>query len=156
MRVLAIDYGTKRVGLAISDRLGLLASPLQTLPNEGRRTLVQAVSKVVQAQEPERVLIGIPIRSDGTWRQEARRVLKFAHALDAVIDVPVTWLDEAFTTTEAHERLRDLRPGRRRRPHEERAIIDQIAAALILEEYLAALPEHPDPLPPMPPFEITP
>jgi putative Holliday junction resolvase len=150
MRILAIDYGQKRVGLAVSDPTGTLASPLRTLQNEGREALLHAVAAAVLEVAPARVVVGLPVRTDGTLRDEARKVLKFAHQLAARIDVPVTSCDEAFTTAEAIARLQSM-GGRRRDPRKDRAFIDQMAAVLLLEDYLSQCPATPAPLPPLPP-----
>ncbi len=147
MRILAIDYGTRRVGLAVSDPTGTLASPLETLVNTGHRKLIDDIATIVSEVGAERVLIGVPARADESFGETARRVLSFARKLAMRLTVPVTSIDEAFTTAEALDRLAQT-PGKRARTVlEQRKIVDQVAAALLLEEYLADLPAIPSPLP---------
>ncbi len=150
MRILAIDYGRKRVGLAVSDPTGTLASPYQTVPNPGHRKLVPRIAAIALELGAQRVLVGIPRLADGTLGETARRVLAFAHALADQLPIPVTSLDESFTTAEARNRLADAAPKKRRSVQQEREFIDQVAAALLLEEYLENLPPEPEPLPPLP------
>lgn len=150
MRILAIDYGTRRVGLAVSDPSGTLASPLRTLRNEGSDRLLIDVVTAAEEAGAERILVGLPVRTDGTFGPEVRRILKFAHRLAASIDIPVTGLNEAFTTSEALSRLKH-RGGKRQSPTNERRFIDQMAAVLLLEEYLADVPAVAPSLPPVSP-----
>lgn len=150
MRILAVDFGGKRIGLAISDPSGRLASPHKTLRNEGTARATAAVLAEAQALSAVRILVGVPVLADGSLGNGARRVLDFAHALAQQTALPVTWLNESFTTAEAYDRLKS-QGGKRRTPQQEREIIDQLAAALLLEEYLAELPTIPRPLPELPP-----
>lgn len=150
MRILAVDYGGKRIGLAVSDPSGRLASPFKTLRNEGTALSTAAVLAAAQELSAVRILIGVPVLASGSLGNGARRVLEFAHALAQQTTLPVTWLNESFTTAEAYDRLKS-QGGKRRTPQQEREIIDQLAAALLLEEYLAELPEVPRPLPDIPP-----
>ncbi|MFM7204104.1 MAG: Holliday junction resolvase RuvX [Myxococcota bacterium] len=149
MRILSVDFGTRRTGLAISDPSGRLASPVRTLENRGLEWVVEAVMTARAETGAERILVGVPLLADGSVGEGARRALELAYALQAKAEVPVTWLNEAFTTAEAYARLKSL-GGKRRTPQEERKIIDQLAATLLLEEYLGELPCDPRPLPPMP------
>ncbi len=147
MRILAIDYGTKRVGLAISDPTGTLATPFRTLRNLGHRRLAADIAAIVSQEGVQRVLIGLPVRADGTLGPAAREVLTFARRLEQVLPVPVTSLDESFTTSEALQRLAEASDRKVRTVVAQRSKIDQVAAALLLEEYLANVPEVPTPLP---------
>ncbi len=147
MRILAIDYGTRRVGLALSDPTGTLASPYRTLRNLGHQHLIDEIATIVHQEQVERVLVGLPLQADGTLGRAAREVLAFAHKLDQVLSVPVTSLDESFTTSEALERLAEVSDRKTRTVIAQRNKIDQVAAAVLLEAYLEAVPETPAPLP---------
>lgn len=148
MRILGIDYGTRRIGLAKSDPSGILASPHKTQPFTDMASALDAVKEAIEALEPQRIVVGLPFKADGSMSAGTVRALEFAHALAQAQSVPVTWLDESFTTAEARHRLRES--GKRRTPQEERQIIDQIAATLLVEEYLTQLKEPVAPLPPLP------
>ena len=149
MRILGIDFGTRRVGLAASDPSGRLASPYKTLPFADEAQVLDAVTEAIELLEAARVVIGLPFKADGSMSSGTLRALSFGHALASRVTIPVTWVDESFTTSEARHRLRE--GGKRRTPKEERLIIDQIAATVLVEEYLTVLHEPLRPLPPLPP-----
>lgn len=149
MRILTIDYGMRRVGLAISDPLGMLASPLKTLETTGRGTLLDTLLQIIQDERVERVVFGLTRQRDGEFGPVARAALSLAWEMHGRSLVPVTWMDEAYSSAEAALRLKSI-GGKRRSPQEERKIIDQVAATLLLEEYLLSVPETPLPLPALP------
>lgn len=149
MRILGIDFGTRRVGLAASDPSGRLASPYKTLPFTDESQVLRAVKEAIVLLDAVRVVIGLPFKADGSMSPGTIRALSFAHALAGQVGIPVTWVDESFTTSEARHRLRE--GGKRRTPQEERQLIDQIAATLLVEEYLTQMSEPIRPLPALPP-----
>lgn len=132
MKVLAVDFGTKRTGVAISDESGMLARPLVTVAAQGTEALVRALEPLVAEHRPGALLVGNPVRLDGTPGTHAAAVEALAGALRARFGLAVTLWDEALTTVEAHARLLEGGAGRRKR----RDTIDQAAAAVMLQDYL--------------------
>lgn len=132
-RILGIDFGERRVGLAISDELRLTAQPLATLEGRPQTELLRELAKLVESECVERIIVGMPISLSGEKGQAAQRVEEFVEKLRATVGVPVETLDERMTTRIAEKALRetDVR-GRRARK-----VIDRVAAALILESYLS-------------------
>lgn len=136
MRVLAIDPGTARCGLAVSDEAGILATPLDALRvGEGAR-LAERLAERARALEVGRILMGHPLRMDGTPGPRARAVERLAARLRSVIDVPVDLVDERLTTVEARERLREAGRGDQARRRRSRGALDSAAAAVLLQGWL--------------------
>ncbi len=133
MRVLGLDIGERRIGIALSDPSGTLARPLQTLVRSSRPADFAALAALVAEHEVELVVVGRPLSLDGSEGPQARRIARYADALAAHLPVPVVFWDERFTTVEAEE---ILRRNRRRRKRADRADVDAVAAALILQRYL--------------------
>jgi putative Holliday junction resolvase len=134
MRILGLDLGERRVGVAVSDPGGIMASPLLQFQPKGRRDLVATVARLVEEQGAQRVVVGMPLLADGTHGAQARRTDAVVEALQAVLAVPVAVWDERFSTAEAEAALRaaDLSPKRRKERR------DKVAATLILQAYLDA------------------
>lgn len=130
--LLGLDIGDTRIGVAISDDLGVAAHPLCTLTRKNRQVDLIVISDLVSIHEIERVIIGLPISLDGSLGAQAEKVQKFAKRLEHVIDVPIEFQDERFTTAEAEEILRELNKDAR----EQKGLIDEVAAVLILKDYL--------------------
>jgi len=134
MRILGIDHGTVRIGLALSDELRMLAHPLETVAeSQGLRR----IPEVVRDRGVTEVVLGLPLRLDGTEGSAAERVRLFLAALRPLIpaDIPIHLRDESLTTVTASSQLRAA--GRKTKDH--RPVIDQAAAAVILQEYLDEL-----------------
>ena len=132
-RVLGIDLGTRRVGVAVSDRSGTLASPLVVLQRTGDRDRDhRAIRALVVEEEAEGVVVGLPISLDGTLGPAARAALAEIDALASVVGVPVTTHDERFTTVSAERPMREMKM----RAEQRRRSIDMRAAAVILQSWL--------------------
>ncbi|HET7488228.1 MAG TPA: Holliday junction resolvase RuvX [Acidimicrobiales bacterium] len=135
MRVVGVDLGTKRIGVAVSDPTGTLASPHSVLERSGdqsadHRRLADLVAEVAA----ERVVVGLPLSLDGRMGPAAEATAAEAEALAAVVGVPVETCDERLTTVSAQQALRaGGTPGRR-----QRAVIDKVAAAVLLQSWLDA------------------
>ena len=145
VRALGIDYGERRIGLALSDATGLLASPWKQLPNDANlRAAAGRLAVEVQALEAEddglhAVVIGLPRRLDGSPNDQTGRVRTLAELLAAAITPPVTLQDERLTSHEADELLAQReRDWRKRKQH-----VDAMAAALILQDFLDHRPRPP-------------
>ena len=134
-RVLALDVGEKRVGIAISDPTGTLARPLMTMQRASREADLAALSTLVSEHDVATVVIGQPLSLDGTEGPQARRVARFAQALAVCLDVPVLAWDERFSTLVATEILRRNR-GAAAHDRRGKTEVDAVAAAVILQSYL--------------------
>src|SRR6478672_7419375 len=135
MRVLALDHGTKRVGLAISDELGMIAQPLTFLPAEPIAELLEGLKKVVAEKNVEQILVGMPRNMDGSYGPAAEKARKFVEQLKGALTIPIKTWDERLTSVQAN---RDMIQGGLRR--EERKLkADQTAAAILLQSYLDSL-----------------
>ena len=129
-RVMAVDLGSVRTGVAVSDELGMLAQPWKTLPG-GDKTLDAIVSAVAELK-PSRVLVGLPRNMDGTYGPAAEAARAFADLLRARIECPVDLWDERLTTVSAQRALRES--GRKAR--DQRSVVDQVAAQFLLQSWL--------------------
>lgn len=127
---MALDVGEKTVGIAVSDELGICASPRETLKRDG--TELDRLQKMVATDEIGEIVVGMPISLNGTMGPSAQKVMTFVGQLRERVTVPVETWDERLTTAEAEKMLiaADTRRAKRRK------VIDQIAAALILQNYL--------------------
>ncbi len=135
MRVLALDHGTKRVGLAISDELGMIAQPLTFLPAEPIAEFLEDLKKVVAEKNVDSILVGIPRNMDGSYGPAAEKARKFVEQVKGVVSVPIRTWDERLTTVAANRAL--IEGGMRR---DQRKIkVDQTAAAIMLQSYLDSL-----------------
>ena len=132
MRLLALDLGTRRIGVALSDPTGVIASALEVIPADSRARVIARLSMLVRTHDVTRVIVGLPVRLDGTEAAEARRARQFAAALLQEIGVPVELLDERLTTAEAERAMLEADASRSRR----RERRDAVAAALLLQRYL--------------------
>jgi len=145
-KTLCIDFGLKRVGLAVSDPGGSLAFALDTLPGPdqgGRDALFAALARVIGEQHAEEIVVGWPAPAKDRDSLTARQAANFAASLARRTPLPVKLMDETLSSEDALERLRQagVKPGRIKE------LLDRQAAALILETYLAA-PEAARPVPP--------
>lgn len=133
-RVVAVDLGARRIGVAVTDGLGLTAQPHATIARHGGRRDLDAIAAVVGQFDAERVVLGLPLGPAGEVGRPARAAQAFAERLRSVLSVPVELIDESFTTVEAEEMLiaADLSRARRKQ------VVDRVAAAVILRRWMAA------------------
>ena len=132
-RIVGIDLGAARIGVAVSDELGLLAHPVATIP--AGSAAMRRIAEIVQEKNAERVIVGLPRHMNGTAGVGAADALAFAKKLEAILPCEVLTWDERLSTTAANRALRDS--GRKTR--NSRQIIDQVAAQMILQGYLDRL-----------------
>jgi putative Holliday junction resolvase len=132
VRLLALDVGDARIGVALSDETETLASGLVTLKAVGPRKDAQAVASLVREHGAGEVVVGLPLRLDGSAGPQAEKVLAFVERLRRVLRVPVVTRDERLTSVAAGERLAEA--GVKRKDRKSR--LDQVAAALVLQEHL--------------------
>ncbi len=135
MRALALDLGSKRIGVAVSDRSGTIASPLTVIErSRSRRQDHERIARLVAAEEAELVVVGLPRSLSGAEGPAAVSAKAEVSALASVVDVPVETWDERFTTVTAERVLRE----RGVRGQARRQVVDQVAAAVILQSWLDA------------------
>jgi putative pre-16S rRNA nuclease len=130
MRYLAIDYGTKRTGLAICDAGETLASPLAV--TESNQKLLTKIAEIIEAEHVEAIVLGLPLNMNGSEGSQSKLVLKFANQLQAHVHIPVYLQDERLSSFAAEERLApaNLTKGKQKKR------LDAVAAAEILEAFL--------------------
>ncbi len=162
--ILAIDYGRRRMGLAVSDEMRLVAQPLETLERKNRRDDVKRLREIARAHGARRIVVGHPLRLDGTRGEMAEEVERFAVRLQKQLSLPVVLVDERLTSWQAEQMAGEMRwleqaaaPGQRKLPSAKGApggrggktrngavagsrkatpALDALAAALILRDYL--------------------
>ncbi len=137
--ILALDLGSRRIGVALSDPEARVASPLCVLPRRGRDHNLRAVRELVQRHGVRQVVVGLPCRRPGELGQAARRAVRFGRRLERFLGIPVHFIDEYETTAEAEEALLEADLSRRRR----RQVVDKVAASLILRRFLTRRGEAP-------------
>lgn len=132
MRILSIDYGKKRTGIAVSDPLQLIANGLRTVETkELLKFLVDYASK----EQIERFVIGLPMQPNGQPSENYARVCSFAERLAQTLpDIPIEFYDERFTSTLAHQTM--IESGIKRKRRQDKALVDEIAATIILQNYM--------------------
>ena len=137
VRVLGLDVGQRRIGVALSDPLGLTAQRLTLVERTTFRRDLEAVAVFVREHKAQAIVVGLPLTLHGEVGEQAKGVMQFVDALRAAVDCPVHVLDERFTTVQGERALLATDTPRRRR----KLLIDQVAAQLILQAYLDATPQ---------------
>lgn len=133
MKIMAVDYGAARTGLAVCDRTEFLASPIGVIKEKDYRTLINKVAYTAKQYEVSEIVVGLPKNMDGSLGEKARKCEDFAEKLRVIVEIPVTLWDERQTTMQANTYLNEINvTGQRRKD-----IIDEVAATIILESYLA-------------------
>lgn len=133
-RTLGLDLGDRRIGVALSDPLGLAAHPLLTLTRVSRERDLERIRELVREHQVERIVVGLPLAMDGTRGGRVRLTEAFMKRVRAATGIPVIPWDERLTTVQAEKALLEGDVSRARR----RLVIDQIAAAILLQAYLDA------------------
>lgn len=140
MRILCLDVGDKRIGLALSDTFGWTAQGLSTITRRQEGQVFAAISKLCREYEVEHVIVGLPLNQEGKIGPQAKKVEAFRSGLEHSLHeegmfIPVEGVDERYSTKEAEERLLEQDVSRAKR----KKVIDKMAAVIILEEYLRNL-----------------
>ena len=132
MRILALDIGERRIGVALSDPGGLLATPLTAIHRRRQAEDIDEVLRLVDEHDAERIVVGLPLELSGRRGTQAGRVSTFVRAMAERTQVPVDTVDERYSTVQAQRQLREsgVKPSRNR------ARVDAAAAAIILQSYL--------------------
>ena len=135
MRILGLDYGSKTVGVAMTDALGMTVQPYKTIQRDRESKLRQTqseIAEIVEQYQIKKIVMGLPLNMDDTEGDRAAKTRDFAEKLKLRVAVPIEFTDERLTTMEAEEILDQSGIPR----SEQKKVIDQVAAQLILEQYL--------------------
>lgn len=131
-KVLALDIGEKRIGVAISDALGMLAHPHQTLQWKGISDLASTLNRIIDSEDVDTIVVGVPVTMKGTPSRKTNEILEIIETLRSLLPVKIEEYDERLTTRMAERDLYALN----KKPSKHRDKIDQIAAVYILQGYL--------------------
>ena len=131
-RVVALDVGTKTIGVAMSDPLGITANPVSTLARRGVRKDVEALTALCEGREIDTLVVGLPLELDGSEKRSAKLARQVGEALGAELGLEPVYIDERYTSVEAERALVEADLSRKKR----KGVIDQAAAVLILRSYL--------------------
>ena len=133
-RILAIDYGTKRMGLAVTDPLNIFAYPLITLPNGPK--FLESLKKIIDEYHVVKIILGYPLKENGEESASSLSVLKFKMELENKIGLSIELTDERYSSSIAQERIMQSVSSKKKR--RDKSLLDKNAAAVILEDYLNA------------------
>ena len=134
MKILAIDYGDARIGLALSDESETLASPLGTYKSQSMRKDIDAIAALAKEKDAGLIVLGLPINMDGSYGERANKTESFGKVLEKVSGLKVVYKDERLTTVSAEKTLIDCNMRREKR----KQVIDTLSAQIILQSYLDA------------------
>ena len=134
MRIMCIDYGTKRMGVAVSDPSCTMSHPLETILVRENGAHMESLKGIIRDYQVEKIVVGLPYDMDGKEGESARRVIEWARDLEQVLELPIELWDERLSTSEAHEILMHLKV----KGPKKRQLVDKIAASIILQSYLDA------------------
>lgn len=138
-RLLAIDYGKKRTGLAVTDPLQLIAGGLTTVATAELMSFLQAYT---QKENVERIIIGMPVTVNGTPSENQARVRSFVRQLHKIMPhIPVIFYDERFTSVLAHQAM--IMGGMKKKARQDKAKVDEISATIILQSYMESIKYKP-------------
>jgi len=132
MRILGLDHGTKRIGVAVSDETKTIAQPLEYIPAEPFADFLTRLKQLLREKEIDLILIGLPRNMDGSYGPAAEKVQTFVGVLSGAITVPIKTWDERLTSSQANKIL--IQGGLRRDKRKEK--VDKMAAAILLQSYL--------------------
>ena len=132
MRIIAIDYGMARTGVAVSDPSGLIATPLEFIPSRNKNKLYEGIFSVIEKYSPGKIVIGLPIRTDGKEGDIVSSVRELEKTLKEKYGIEVITLNEMFTTVIASRKLHEKDMNAKK----QRSQIDSAAAAVLLQDYL--------------------
>jgi putative holliday junction resolvase len=135
MRILAIDHGSKRIGIAVSDELKMIAQPLEFIPAEPFAAFMARLEAIILDKEVESILVGLPRNMDGSYGPAAEKVRDFVEVLKGALSVPIKTWDERLTSAQANRLL--IQGNVRRDKRKEK--VDAMAAAILLQSYLDSL-----------------
>jgi putative Holliday junction resolvase len=135
MRILAIDHGTVRMGVAISDELKMIALPLEVVPAVPFKGFVARIKELIREKEVEQIIVGMPRNMNGTYGPSADKVRQFIIVLKEAVAVPIVAWDERLTSAQANRVLDEANISHEKRKHS----VDMMAAGILLQSYLDSL-----------------
>jgi putative pre-16S rRNA nuclease len=130
-RILGIDYGSVRIGLALSDPLKIISRPFKVIINKGSATYSE-IKEIVTSNNVEKIILGLPLYKDGNDSEKTLEVRRFAEELKLELSIPVVLWDERYTSAKANSWLKEMGIDYKK----SKTVIDKIAAAIILKDYL--------------------
>lgn len=133
-RIMALDVGSRTIGLAVTDPLGITAQGLETIRRKNKRTDLAALADVIQRYGVVEMVVGLPLRLSGAEGRQSEKAREFAEMLQENFDIPIHLWDERLTSVEANRVLRETDMSIKKRA----AVVDQLAAVLILQNYMEA------------------
>jgi putative holliday junction resolvase len=135
MRILALDPGTRRVGVAVSDELKIIAQPLEFIPAEPMSVFFDRLNAILREKEVELIIVGMPRNMDGSYGPAALAAQEFTAALRENVAIPIKTWDERLTSVQANRLLIEANVRREKR----KEMVDKMAAAILLQSYLDAV-----------------
>jgi putative holliday junction resolvase len=133
-RILGIDYGSAKIGLALSDPLKMISKPFQVIRNKGEET-IKEIEEIVKQKNVEKIVLGLPLDKDGSDSAKTEEVRNFAHYLSLKFTIPIILWDERYTTCDANSFLKEIGIDYKK----SKEVVDKIAASIILKDYLESL-----------------
>ncbi len=140
MRLLGLDFGKKRIGVAICDELGMTAQGLAVIERKNKKRDLETIAHYIRSYNVEKIIIGYPLRLDGTPGLQCEEVDRFILSLESLISIPIIRWDETLSTKDAEEILRTANVKAKKR----KTVVDKIAAGMILRRYMDSLEKDKD------------
>lgn len=131
-RIMGIDYGDKRIGIALTDLMQIIASPYEVYKTVDEKTDIEYICNLIKSQQVNIVVIGLPLNIDGSEGERARKTRMFALKISEIVNVDIVFQDERLTSVEADDILNNAKI----KPRERKNLIDKLSACIILENYL--------------------
>ena len=135
MRILAVDYGERRTGIAISDELGITAQGLKTIEVKDESKIPSLVARIVSDKKAEKIVVGLPLNMNSSESEKCIKVREFGALLAEKTNIPVVFWDERLTSVQAKRVMRELN----KKTYRNKQMVDKISATLILQEYLKTI-----------------
>lgn len=132
MKIMSIDYGDTRTGIAFCDKLERLASSYAVLEEEYAPKLVDKISEIIKCEQPEKIVIGLPRNMDGTYGFRAEKCRNLGKMISQITDIPIDYEDERLTTVIAH----DILSSNNVRGKKRKKLVDAVSAVVILQNYI--------------------
>lgn len=132
MRTLALDVGTKTIGVAVSDELGITANGVTTIQRKSLKDDLDELKSIIDEYRPQEIVVGVPYLEDGSVNERGDQILKFSEKIKSAFSIPVLYWDESYSTVNAEKKLLEADMSRKKR----KKVIDKMAAVFILQEYL--------------------
>ncbi len=133
-RIMSIDYGTVRIGIALSDPLQIIANPFKVIQNSGEEVLTE-INSIIKSEKVGKIILGLPVNLEGNDTKKTIEVRDFFEKLKNKISIPIIYWDESYSSVEAEEMLKKMGKSIK----ESRKVVDKFAASIILKSYLDSI-----------------